>query len=145
MSDFGEAVRLFFSFRRSNLLCVVLCVRLRLFVVFVVVPVASFISVSFIPSSYCTQRSCMLVYAQLVLTEPARKRVVYGSPVDILIRLAFHFSGTWNFNCAGTIVVRLSMFDRRGKPLKNLQHTARLTKSMDLTHRTYSSIKNDGF
>lgn len=63
-----------------------------------------------------------VMYAQLVLTEPSRKRVVYRSPVDILIWLAFHFLETWNFNCAGLSEVLLSMFDQGGKPLKNTLH-----------------------
>lgn len=65
-----------------------------------------------------TQTMQAMMYAQLVLTEPSRKRVVYRSPVDILIWIAFHFLETWNFNCAGAIEVRLSMFDHGGKPLK---------------------------
>lgn len=67
-----------------------------------------------------TQIMQTMMYAQLVLTETSRKRVVYTSPVDILIWLAFPFSKTWNFNCAGVIEVRLSMFDHGGKTARNM-------------------------
>lgn len=64
------------------------------------------------------QVSQTVMYAQLALTEPSRKRVVYRSPVDIWIWLAFHFLETWNFNSSGPSEVRLSRFDHRAGPLK---------------------------
>lgn len=68
------------------------------------------------------------------------KPVVYGSPVDILIWLSFHFSGTWNFNCAGVIdSACLTMVE---KPLKKC---CILTEWMDTPHATRSSIKKSWF
>lgn len=53
-----------------------------------------------------------MVYAQLVLTETPRKRVLYTSPVDTLICLAFPFSKSWNLTRAGVAEARLGVFHR---------------------------------
>lgn len=107
MSDFRGTVRAFLSFHRSNTYC------------YVSAPFSLSSVRSFISFFNCTRRSCRLWCMYSWSWQSCPGNVWFTDPLlTYWFDLPFTFQRPGTLTAQGAIVVRLSMFDHGGKPLK---------------------------